>query len=130
MLYIYRGLPGSGKSTAASKIGCLHLEADMYFIRNGVYQYNKDYISEAHNWCSRACSNALWLGIDVVVANVFATNKLVDIYVQKAIEEGHDYKVVFFHKNFGSIHNVPKEAIDRFSNQWECYPGEERFAYK
>jgi adenylate kinase family enzyme len=32
ILYIVRGIPGSGKSTFAKTLGGIHIEADQYFV--------------------------------------------------------------------------------------------------
>ena len=49
VLYIVRGIPGSGKSTFAKSLGGTHFEADMFFMKNGEYKYdmfkNKEWIN-------------------------------------------------------------------------------------
>ena len=50
-LYLLRGLPGSGKSTLAKSLGGKHFEADMYFVRDGEYQFDVTKLKEAHEWC-------------------------------------------------------------------------------
>jgi len=39
-LILVRGLPGSGKSTFAKTFGCLHVEADMFYIVGGKYRFD------------------------------------------------------------------------------------------
>ena len=39
-LYLLRGLPGSGKSTLARHIGDAFVEADMFFLKNGKYEFD------------------------------------------------------------------------------------------
>ena len=39
-LFLLRGLPGSGKSTLAKSLGGKHIEADMFFMIDGEYQFN------------------------------------------------------------------------------------------
>ena len=55
ILYILRGVPGSGKSTYANEIMSNlrdrigeHYEADMYFMDNGKYNWNADKLYFAH----------------------------------------------------------------------------------
>lgn len=48
-LTLIRGLPGSGKTTLAKQLGVLHVEADMYFMRDGRYQFED---GKAPSWVS------------------------------------------------------------------------------
>ncbi len=50
-LYIVRGLPGSGKSTFAKFVGDSFVEADMFFMKNGKYEFDMSKIRDAHSWC-------------------------------------------------------------------------------
>jgi hypothetical protein len=52
-LILLRGLPNSGKSTAAKLFNKdPHFEADMFFLdANGDYEFDITKIKEAHNWC-------------------------------------------------------------------------------
>ena len=62
-LFLVRGLPGAGKSTFVKHLGdCVHLEADMYFLKNGEYVFNKDELKDAHLWCQNSCYVALSFG--------------------------------------------------------------------
>lgn len=58
---VLRGLPGAGKTFIANKYlshimhafdtpNSIILSSDDYFITNGVYQFDKDKIQEAHKW--------------------------------------------------------------------------------
>ena len=40
VLYIVRGIPGSGKSTFAKSLGGTHFEADMFFMKDGEYKFD------------------------------------------------------------------------------------------
>ena len=52
VLYIVRGIPGSGKSTFAKTLGGQHYESDMFFINeNGEYNFDVTKIKDAHQWC-------------------------------------------------------------------------------
>ena len=55
ILYIVRGVPGSGKSTFAKTLTNEYsiCEADQYFIdkETGEYKFNFDEIKNAHQWC-------------------------------------------------------------------------------
>ena len=50
-LIIIRGIPGSGKTTMAKSYqGYSHYEADMFFMKDGVYNFDRAKIKNAHNW--------------------------------------------------------------------------------
>lgn len=70
-LILIRGLPGSGKSTRARGLamaGFLHFEADNFFERDGLYQYDASRIKDAHAWCQKMTREALADGKRVVAA--------------------------------------------------------------
>lgn len=119
-LTLIRGLPGSGKSTLAKSLGCVHFEADMYFMRDGVYQFNPDKIRFAHIWCHANTQMALQAGVDVVVSNTFTR-----LWEMKSYLEMCDATVIRTTGNYASIHNVPQEAIEKMKSRFEDYPGEE-----
>jgi len=56
-IILIRGLPGSGKTTAAKEFDCFHLEADMFFVRDNIYSFNKEHIKEAHEFCQKNGGN-------------------------------------------------------------------------
>ncbi len=126
---ILRGLPGSGKSTYAKKLageGWAHFENDMYFMKNGKYVFDETKAGEASNRCHQQFTKALRGGKDVVISNVFVTKKSIDRYVKAAEKMGADVKVIRFDKNFGSVHNVPKDVYANMKRNFQDYPGEIR----
>jgi hypothetical protein len=60
-MVIYRGLPGSGKTTIATleqhsqakDCACEIFEADHYFMKDGVYHFDPGKIGLAHSDCAR-----------------------------------------------------------------------------
>lgn len=132
-LTIIRGLPGSGKSTLARSLATEHnarwLEADMWFVdSNGTYVFDKTRLSFAHDCCQRSTILALRAGEDVIVSNTFTQMWEVDIYCGIVIdlrEDGVDIEgidVIDVHTQYGSIHNVPEEAMKRMADRWEDIP--------
>lgn len=121
-LILIRGLPGSGKSTIAKQYfgGCIHLEADMYFIApNGAYIYDPSKIKAAHEWCIETAKILLNNGKDVVVSNTFTTLAELSPYINYAKEWEIPYVVFRSDNNYGSIHNVPPEVIGRMKSRFE-----------
>ena len=89
-LHLFRGYPGSGKSTAAQKLfpGVVLFENDMYLMRDGKYCWSKDTVKDAVKWCYSSVENALKNGIDVCVANTFTKRRFIESYKQLAEKYG------------------------------------------
>lgn len=116
-LHIVRGLPGSGKSTFAKTLNCLHLEADMFFNQNNVYRFNPKLLHLAHHWCLEKTKEAL-SHRDVVVSNTFTTIKELKQY----LELDADIKIYEMTGAYGSIHNVPEETLSKMKARWQEVP--------
>lgn len=128
MLYIIRGLPGSGKSTLAQKMLQekkidVYYEADMYFInKNGEYNFIKEKIPEAHEWCQDQVRNAVEDRKNVAVSNVFVTFIQVLPYVVMADVRNTKYEIIECKGRCESIHNVPQEEMQKMKDNWERMP--------
>ncbi len=125
-LIIIRGLPGSGKSTKAKQIvkadktnRTKHFEADMFHILDGEYHFNIDNAVSAHEWCLASTEHCLSKGYTVVVSNTFTTSKEVRAYLDIASKYGVEVEVITMREDYGNIHNVPQEVLDRMKSRWE-----------
>jgi adenylate kinase family enzyme len=49
IIYLVRGIPGSGKSTFAKSLGGTHFETDQFFMVDGKYNFDGSKLKEAHN---------------------------------------------------------------------------------
>ena len=126
MIYLIRGLPGSGKSTYAKQLNCLHLEADMFHMVNGEYKFDVSNLSKAHHWCSSTFLKSIEDGIDdIVVSNTFTTLKEIEPYMDICKGYNRDYKIIRMTNKYGSVHNVPEEVIAKMSKRFEDIDGEE-----
>jgi len=124
ILYIVRGLPGSGKSTLAKEIaattGADHWEADQYFTdANGNYKWDGSKIGEAHIQCENNFNNSLEQNRNVVVSNTFTKFREFIDYIVYAQECKYDVVIIECLNNYGSVHNVPPETMERMRNRWE-----------
>lgn len=120
-LYVIRGLPGSGKSTLAHKIALAVCEADQFFMVNGIYRFDKDRLTEAHQWCNHLCEGHMMSGVPTIaVANTFVIRAHMVVYFALAMK--YNYVVTEITMSgplYPSIHNVPIETINRMREMWE-----------
>jgi predicted kinase len=114
-LILVRGCPGSGKSTFAKLLGGKHIEADMFFMKDGEYQFDFTKLKDAHRWCQTMVGS--WMSDSeerIVVSNTFTQEWEMKDYYDWA--KDFDYKVfsviVENTHNGDNIHNVPIEKIN------------------
>lgn len=124
LLTLVRGLPGSGKSTMAKAIamdtGAIHLEADMYFVKDGEYKFDPMQIKFAHEWCQAQALKALMDNRNVVVSNTFVKKWEMQAYFAMASAEVAEVCVLIANGNYGNVHGVPEEVIERMRANWEA----------
>lgn len=127
-LVLVRGLPGSGKSTKAKSLGGKHIEADTYFIRDGVYQFNDREIASAHSWCQYECADAMEACTPlIVVSNTFTQEWEMRSYLDMACENGYQVEIKdLFDAGLTDeelaarcVHSVPVQSIARMRARWE-----------
>lgn len=135
-LVIVRAPSGYGKSTFVKKNfpSYQHLEADMFFIRDGQYVFDRNKLGSAHKWCQTMTKQALRDGRDVVVSNTSTTLKEVNDYIRILDEVNADNKVcnkspvmlrvIRLNKQFQNIHGVPESVVEAMKARMQDYPGE------
>ena len=131
-LYLIIGIPGAGKSTLANKIIAehpntiiKHYEADMYFIRNGEYNFDPKKLFYAHKWCKTKAEQAMIDNYDVIISNTSLTPSERKPYIELAKKYNYDIEVITCNGNYNNIHNVPIETIERMKNKFIPYSQEE-----
>jgi predicted kinase len=119
-LYLLRGLPGSGKSTLATNLSPNVCEADMFFMRNGDYQFDVDSLPAAHFWCRNRCEGFMKSGVEsVVVSNTLTSEYELDPYLEFAKKYGYQVVSLIVENRHGnsSVHDVPKETMDKMEQR-------------
>lgn len=131
MLYLIRGLPGSGKSTFAEafarSLGYDNYEADDYHYKasyNGrewVYDWKPENVQAAHRYCQEMCRRSMVEGDEhVVISNTFTTAKEMEPYLALAQEFGYRVTSLIVENRHGgvNVHNVPQATLDKMRNRF------------
>ena len=130
VMYIMRGLPGSGKSSLAKDLGKggQIFSADDYFMVNGKYQFDPTKLPNAHLSTQRKTENALSNGVSpIVVDNTNVSREEMKPYAQMAKKYGYDVEVaqpdtpwMFDAEKLAkrNKHGVPQEVIEDMMRRW------------
>ena len=122
---ILRGISGSGKTTLAK---CFpeykHLEADMYFMKNGVYQFDGTKLGAAHGWCQSSVQKELSSGGKVVVSNTFTTHREIKPYVEICKGLKVNWMIIKCIGRYQNVHSVPDEVLQKMRDRWQDVEGE------
>lgn len=133
IVYIMRGVPGSGKSTVAKETahpdGAIH-STDTKFIKNGQYQFDGKMLKTYHAENFREFCESLKEGKPIVVldnTNIKERHYKSETknYVKAAKEDGYVVRIVEMPfpnpEDAGkwNVHGVPKEVIERLIQQFE-----------
>jgi predicted kinase len=126
-LFLLRGLPGSGKSTLAKSLGGIRIEADQYFMEDGVYNFDASKLKKAHNYCQS--QTQAWMKTDgeqvnvnrIVVSNTFTQEWEMKPYFEMAEKHGYRVYSLIVENRHGGIneHGVPEESLQRMENRFE-----------
>jgi predicted kinase len=128
ILYIVRGIPGSGKTTFARTLNSIIVEADQYFMDGeGNYKFDGSKIKFAHEYC-RAQTEA-WMQTKgdqvnvnrIAVSNTFTQEWEMESYFELAKKYGYKVFTVIVENRHGgtNVHNVPEDKIEQMKNRFE-----------
>jgi predicted kinase len=128
-LLLIIGIPGAGKSTLANKIKAENpefananiWEADMFFIKNGEYNFNPNILGAAHHWCQAKVKSDMILGQNVIVSNTNLTPTERRPYIKLAKEYGYEVEVIECNGGFKNIHGVPETSLERMKKKYKPF---------
>jgi predicted kinase len=126
-LFLLRGLPGSGKSTLAKSLGGVHYEADMYFMKDGEYQFDVTLLKDAHQWCQNSVETVMkgWDNVlpasKVIVSNTFTQEWEMKPYFDLAEKYGYKVYSLIVENRHGGVneHGVPEDKLEVMKNRFE-----------
>jgi predicted kinase len=133
ILYIVRGIPGSGKSTFAKMLvgeDFLVCEADKYFIDKETGEYNFDFtkIKEAHKFCQDTVESYMKDSLvndqfyrEIAVSNTFTQEWEMRPYFELAKNYGYKVFSVIVENRHGGTnqHEVPEEVLTKMRERFE-----------
>jgi NEDD4-binding protein 2 len=136
VLYIVRGLSGSGKTSLAGEITnpiwCSDRKAffkdvysaDDYFTdEQGNYNFDPSKLKDAHEDCQKNVELAMTKDYvcKIAVANTFSQAWEAEPYFKLAEKYSYSPLVVECQNTFQNVHNVPQESIDAMAERWEQF---------
>lgn len=136
ILFIIRGLPGSGKSTLGELIAPHQSYAadDYFYDEHGTYNFDPSKLREAHEECQNRVRKALEVGMRtgldearVAVCNTFTCHWEYKPYVDMAKELGARFYIIDLYANGEDTetlrqrgeHGVPAHVYQKMVNRWE-----------
>lgn len=141
VLVLMRGVPGSGKTYLAKKIVAATIgtslvdykthicSTDDYFMSRGVYIYERQRLSEAHDWNQRRVRSALHQGLSpVIVDNTNVETWEMEPYLRDGVSNGYLIEVMEpntpWAKKYNQLitrnsHNVPPNTIRKMLNNFQ-----------
>jgi hypothetical protein len=115
IVYIIRGLPGSGKSTMANQIADVVCEDDQLFTNNGLYKFEASGIQLAIAACKAKFKEAVNDGVKrIAVANAFIRHEDTEFYINVAKKNGYKVFQVIAENvnNTANVHGIKENEIE------------------
>jgi len=140
VVVIYRGVPGSGKSTAAfnrayanaqeGSTSCI-VSADNYFMRTGRYIFEPAKLRNAHEDCFNRFLDALIRKTGTIIVDNTNTQLWEFMtYLKVAVIAGYEFEVIEFRPQDAAelqrwaercIHRVPHDKVKQMNDRFEPF---------
>jgi predicted kinase len=127
ILYLLRGVPGSGKSTVAQNIGGTHFETDKYFMVDGEYKFDPTKLKQYHQMCQNEVNLAMiqnhtaHFNDVIVVSNTFTQEWEMKPYFDLAKTYGYQVFSLIVENRHGGLnqHGVPEDKVQIMKDRFE-----------
>jgi adenylate kinase family enzyme len=131
VLFLVRGLPGSGKTSFASAIWNDYAvcEADKFFYdKEGNYNFDPSKLKEAHAWCKNEVEtrmidhqNNKQYYPEIAVSNTFTKEWEMEDYFKLAVKYGYKVVSLIIENRHGgqNVHGVPEDKLQIMKNRFE-----------
>lgn len=122
ILFIVRGLPGSGKSTFASTISDVYFEADQFFMQDDVYKFDPSKLKDAHAWCLSQTESMMERSEPrIAVSNTFTQEWEMSSYYDIAKKNGYKvFSLIVENRHDGkNTHGVPPEKVQMMKDRFQ-----------
>jgi predicted kinase len=127
ILYLLRGVPGSGKSSVAQNIGGTHFETDKYFMVDGEYKFDPTKLKQYHQMCQNEVNLAMiqnhtaHLNDVIVVSNTFTQEWEMKPYFDLAKTYGYQVFSLIVENRHGGLnqHGVPEDKVQIMKDRFE-----------
>jgi predicted kinase len=131
ILFLVRGLPGSGKSTFATHIWNEYAicEADKFFYdKEGNYNFDASKIKDAHAWCKNEVEVRMkdhqinqQFYPEIVVSNTFTQEWEMEDYYKLAEKYGYKVISLIIENRHGgkNVHGVSDDKLEKMRNRFE-----------
>lgn len=121
ILYLIRGLPGTGKTTLAARLAGYRVAADDYFTdSDGNYNFNPAHLGVAHEQCQLKIKGWMKSSLGgMAVHNTFSQQWEAQPYIDMAKEHGYTVVIIECQTILGNTHDVPEESIQAMRDRWE-----------
>lgn len=129
IMYILRGIPGSGKSELALTLACsdhngrygIVCEADKFMVDDyGNYKFDKDKLAEAHRQCFiQAVTTACWGTNNIIISNTNIDGWEYTKYLHLAFIFDMDIQIITLDSTFNSIHTNDDNVIKAMLKRWD-----------
>ena len=131
VLFLVRGLPGSGKTSFASAIWNDYAvcEADKFFYdKEGNYNFDPSKLKEAHSWCKNEVESRMiehqnnqQYYPEIAVSNTFTQEWEMEDYFKLAEKYGYKTVSLILENRHGgkNVHGVPDDKIEIMKNRFQ-----------
>ena len=116
-LVLYRGHPGSGKTTLAEET------LEIYKAVGFTTSHWDDHVLQNHTRCQWGVENDMDNGVDlIIVSNTFT--KLWEMKPYLNLADKNKYYIFIYRcqGDFKNVHNVPIEVVERMKREYEPHP--------